>query len=335
MIEGDDVPGAVATRVVEDGHAAQAGGVADAHEGSDAGAVLHGARLEDLRRREVRRGRVADVDAERVDGLLGALRQVARLVREEAAQVEDHRVALRPEHDVAVDGRCRRREEDVRVVARRPVIGGVHEREGLVRGHVVNRVGRQAPDPDAVRHRARNGHVARDRGLRRAVVGERAAVGMARVGEQLGTRRERRVRRRDVEAGHLGQVRRVDAALDRMGRRRQGGRHVLRGAAEAVERQAVHVRLQHDLLVDLGVVRGLTVVPVQRAHPLLADGAARVEVAREVAHQPLGEVGDVGVAVAEAGVCHVDRRPRAHVGLGPVLEPLLRVRIERRHVVRP
>ena len=68
---------------------------------------------------------------------------------------------------------------------------------------------------------------------------------------------------------------------------------------------------------------------------MLADGATRVEAAREVAHQPLGEVGDVGVAVAEAGVCHVDRRPRAHVGLGPVLEPLLRVRIERRHVVRP
>src|SRR6185437_648963 len=46
----------------------------------------------------------------------------------------------------------------------------------------------------------------------------------------------------------------------------------------------------HHLLVDDVVGARLAVVLVQRAHPLLADRASRVEVAREVAHQLLGEV---------------------------------------------
>ena len=64
---------------------------------------------------------------------------------------------------------------------------------------------------------------------------------------------------------------------------------------------------------------------MQRAHPLLADGAAGVEVAREVVVEPLGEVGHVRVAVAEAGVRDVDGRRARAVGLRPVLEALLDV----------
>ena len=120
--------------------------------------VLDGARLEDLRRRVVARGRVADVHADRVHDLLGA--QVPGRVREEATEVDDDRVVLLAEGDVAVDRGRGRREEDVRVVAHGLVEGRAHERERLVRLHVRERVRRQAVDPDAMRNGAGDGHVA-------------------------------------------------------------------------------------------------------------------------------------------------------------------------------
>ena len=114
-----------------------------------------------------------------------------------------------------------------------------------------------------------------------------------------------------------------------------GGRHGRRlvdgrEGAEVVERQAVHVGLDHHLLVEDVVVRRLRVVLVECSHPLLSDRATGVDVVGEVVHQPLGEVDQVRVPVAEAGVADVDGGLRGRVRLRPVLEPLLVVRRDRR-----
>ena len=98
---------------------------------------------------------------------------------------------------------------------------------------------------------------------------------------------------------------------------------VLRRAGEAVERQPVHVRLEHHLLVDDVVVRRLGVVLVQRPDPLLPDRSAGVDVCGEVVHQALGKIGGRRLAVAVAGVADVDRGLGAHVRLRPVELPLL------------
>ncbi len=230
-----------------------------------------------------------------------------------------------PEDDVAVDRDEAGREEDVRIGGGRALVGAEDERERLGRLDARDRVRRQAGDERAVRRGAGDGDVARELRLDRPVEdGERARPDTGGVGRPVGLRvvEEQRLAVARVVRGDAGgdrrQRSRQEAVVDVRRRRGSDRRRVLRDTGEAVERQAVHVRLDHHLLVgDVVVARG-GVVLVQRAHPLLADRAARVEVAREPAHQALGEVDRLRVAVAEAGVREVHVRPGLAVRLRPV-----------------